>query len=422
MNTMDNPATERKILTPEQKKMMWSIEDARDLLRSGVRENRPDKVEDALTALRLVKAQATEGNSPDIAQEVVREINHTLSDLAVVQHVMSGRLSTEVLELFMAHTDVAHYQLDTLNPQKMSVRLSRAIADSLLRHYEHGYYDYSKILTYFENKKHHGDWKRLYAHMLKTTADISTEKYRCDHLYGEHNLFYVANNNENSPLTTPVLEVMLENQGAVLKHLDHLTSFKDFGLPQRPLASSLVCKLHAQGFAGIVEHAGSELFAMVKDPRQLMIAQEAGIAIEKDFVINKLLSKAYKPNNVSYQRMASDAIVYMLESDEFTMDDLKAIRASVCSTSNKTNRDIKHMLNTDVAEALHGLYGKERGKTSELTISKTRFMVTWGLRYEPNGLTNELMNALMSLKHLPKTIIHKNLKLRDAAFGADLGL
>lgn len=422
MNVIENPAAERKVLTSEQKQMMWNIEDARDLLRSGVRQNRPDKVEDALTALQAVKAQASKGNAPDIAQEIVREINSTLSDLAIVQHVMSGNLSSEVLELFLAHTDIAIYQLSFLNPKKMSDRLSRAIADSLIRHYEHGYYDYTKILALFENKKHHGDWKRLYAHMLNATADISTEKYRCDHLHSEHNLFYVAQKNEDSPLTTALLEVMLENQDAVLKHLNHLTSFKDFGLPQRPLASSIVCKLHAQGFTGIVEHAGSELFSMVKDPRQLMIAQEAGIAIEKDFVINKLLCKAYRPNNVAYERMASDAIVYMLESDEFTMDEIKWIRASVCGTNSKTNRDIKRMLNTDVAEALHGLYGKERDKTSELTIKKTRFMVNWALRYEPNGLTDELMNALMGLKHLPKTIIHKNLKLRDAAFGSDLGL
>ncbi|RMT05946.1 hypothetical protein ALP54_03579 [Pseudomonas amygdali pv. lachrymans] len=413
---------ERKVLTPEQKQMMWDIVDARDLLRSGVRENRPDKVEDALSALKAVRVQAVEGDSPDIAQEVVREINHTLSDLAVVKHVMSGRLSGEVLELFMAHTDVAYYQLNDLNPQKMGVRLSRAIADSMIRHYEHGYYDYTKILSFFENKKHHGDWKRLYAHMLNATADISDEKYCCDHLHGEHNLFRVADQNENSPLTSSLLEVMLENQDAVLKHLKQLARFTDHYLSRRPLPSSIVCKLHARGFTAVVEHAGAELFSMVKDPRQLMIAQESGITIEKDFVVRKLLAQAYKPDNVSYQRMASDAIVYMLESDEFTMDDIKGIRASVCGTNNKANRDIKHMLNTDVAEALHGLYGREREKTSELTISKTRFMVTWALRYEPNGLTNELMNALMGLKHLPKTIIHKNLKLRDAAFAADLGL
>lgn len=51
------------------------------------------------------------------------------------------------------------------------------------------------------------------------------------------------------------------------------------------------------------------------------------------------------------------------------------------------------MLRVDVAQALHGVYGKERDDISALMIRKSRFMISWGLLYKSNGFNDGLMDA-----------------------------
>lgn len=224
----------------------------------------------------------------------------------------------------LTHVDVGILDLFGLKFEQMTVRTSTLLADSMIRFYDKGYYEYQKVLEPFSDKKFHSAWKRLYGHMLTATLDVSDNRYLNDHVLGDHYLFEVVNKSEGTPLAESSLEVLMQNKDAVLHHLGRIDRICNRYPAKRPLDSWVVSRLYSMGFSQILEVCGSEVFALVKDPRQLMIAQEAGITIEKDFVISKLLGNAYPPKEAAYQRMDSDAIVYMLESDEFSMEDLRS--------------------------------------------------------------------------------------------------
>ena len=401
---------------------MWHLEDARELLHAGIRANQPHKTRVALSVFSEVKTEALEKGLPKIVKDIHKALFDALGNLAVIRKVVSKSVSEDILEQMLDHVDIGIFDLWGLKPEAMTIRTSNLLAGSLIRTYDKGYYDYQKILEPFAHKKFHAAWKMIYGQMLRACAEKDIAGYRIEHLHGDSFLFDIVHKHPETPLTAPILEVLMENQAAVLKHLDKLSSFKDHWCSKRPLPAWAVIKLHALGFTEIFDVAGVEVFAKVTDPRQLILAKEAGISITKEFVTSKLLATAYEPMEATCQRMSSDAIVYALESDDYSLADFKALRARVTGDKSKTNADIKHMLRTDVAEALHGVYGQARTDISQLMIDKTRLLINWALKYEPNGLNDDLMSALTGLKHLPKTLIHRTPRLRDIAFGADLGL
>lgn len=118
--------------------------------------------------------------------------------------------------------------------------------------------------------------------------------------------------------------------------------------------------------------------------------------------------------------MRLDALVYALESDEFSLEDFNPIHTKVSKSRDKTNLNLNFRMPGTLATALKAIYHDKMSPPSELMVQKTTFMVDWALKNRPSPSQQELIKTLVSLEHLPKSIMLNHPTVRDATFGADL--
>ncbi|WP_122530886.1 hypothetical protein [Pseudomonas viridiflava] len=408
-----------------QKQMMWRMDDARELLSSGIDANNTVMVSGALDAYKEVKAQAVDNELTELVSQIGQDIHEAMWMKAVIKKVVQGKIAADILEMLLGHVNLSILDLQHVNLEQMSARTSTLLADSLIRFYDKGHFEYGRILNLFADKKYREDWKRLYAHMLHASLDVDIDKYRCDHFYGELNLFSVVNANQDTELTTPIYEVLIDNQDDVLKHLLMHKLITD-SAKASPLNVLTLIGLYERGFTQPAEMAGDDLFSESKYPRQMVLAQRAGMVVDKQLVIDKLMFTAYgrqeKPEAWRCARMDTDALVYVLESESFDLDDLKALKAKVKGSRSKLSQTLSQRVACDLSIALKAVYDHQRDETSDLLIRKTEFLVDWGLKSTVSTYRNALRSALIELHFMPKHIVFSHQSLQDARFGCDLGL
>ena len=399
------------------------IQAAEDMMIAGILQNNPEVVESALAGFVEIKHSAIQNKRRKFVDQVDECLSRKIVGHTLIDRVIKGKMHEEILQMILEQTQLLPAHLKDVNFSRMTKSTSEMLVDNLIKGHSEGSSDYQSMLTAFEDKKHHEAWKRLYAHLLWTTLSVSKPKYRDEHMATDQNIFTVVNKKMGGPLIEMITDVLMENQQAVL---EHFKKQKVFATSPPPMDARMVIKLHGLGFTGLSEIWGPKLFFTVADPRQLLHAEAAGIPIRKEFVINKLMFKAYGDRNEHYaeylSRMDTDAIVYALESDTFTLDDLKELKSTLKSSRSRVDMHLEDRMAHDLVYALRGVYKDKGTEISPLLAKKTAFMVSWGMKTRHDSYRRELISTLIELHQMPSQIIHSHPLLRDAKFGSDLGL
>ena len=397
------------------------------LLYEGINQNDPEKVDTALTALPQVMHDAIDSRCYQVLGRVERGMMLVFGEHKLLNKTIAGSVSEDILEQVLGHATPHMTDLAGMGREKMTVRVGKTIAASLIKRYTKGVKDYQSLLFPFEKTKHLDTYKMIYTHLLKSTLLLSEAEYRKNHMSSNGNLFHVTLMNGDEIFSAKheaIAQVLFENQDLVLKHLD--IQRRGTYIQSSPINIRMICKLHEMGFERLAEAWGPNIFYDLIDPRQLILAEQAGIAIDKDLVTRQLLFKESRTKIINTfeadTRIPEDALIYALESDRFTLGDLEELRSTVAGKRDKTNLNLNLRMPSSLAKALQAVYRNKMAGPSELLVQKTEMLVSWAMNNKPSPYQQELTKVLLQLPRLPKHIILTHHTLRDAAFGADLGL
>lgn len=399
-----------------------------EILYEGINKNDPERVDTALFALPQVMHDAIDARCYPLLGQVDRKMMAVFGEHKLLSKVVAGTVSEDILEQMMGHATPHLTDLAGMGRDRMSVRVGKLIAASMLKRYPKGLKDYQELLSPFTREKHLDTYKTIYTHLLKSTLLLSEDEYRKNHRVNSANLFDVTLMNELehfSPLLEAIAQVLFENQDIVLKHLD--IQRRGTYIHSSPINIRMICRLHEMGFDRLADAWGPNIFHDQIEPKQMVNAEKAGIAIDKDFAVSKLLFKD-NPSERLYAsedkiRIPVDALVYALSSDQFSIEDLEEVRARVAGSRDKVNKNLNLRMPSSLASALNAIYGdKKMGEPSELLVQKTELMVAWALKNKPGPFHPELTKALMELERFPKQILLRHPSLRETVFAADLGI
>ncbi|AXH59670.1 hypothetical protein [Pseudomonas amygdali] len=399
-----------------------------ELLYEGINQNDAEKVDTALFALPQVMHDAIDARCYPLLGQVDRKMMAVFSEHKLLSKVVAGNVSEDILEQLMGHATPHVSDLAGMGRDRMSVRVGKLIAASMLKRYPKGLKDYQELLSPFTREKHLDTYKMIYTHLLKSTLLLSEDEYRKNHRINSSNLFDVTTMNDLehfSPLLEAIAQVLFENQEIVLKHLD--IQRQGTYIKSCPINIRMICKLHEMGFDRLADAWGPNIFHDQIEPKQMVHAEKAGIAIERDFAISKLLFK----DNPSERLYASedkikipvDAMVYALHSDQFTIDDLEEVRVRIAGSRDKVNKNLNLRMPSTLSLALRAIYGDPKMKEpSELLLQKTELMVAWALKNKPGPFHPEFTKTILELERFPKKILLAHPSLRETVFAADLGI
>lgn len=399
-----------------------------EILYEGINQNDAEKVDTALFALPQVMHDAIDARCYPLLGQVDRKMMAVFGEHKLLSKVVAGTVSEDILEQLMGHATPHVSDLAGIGRDRMNVRVGKLIATSMIKRYPKGLKDYQELLSPFTREKHLDTYKMIYTHLLKSTLLLSEDEYRKNHRINSANLFDVTLMNEFehfSPLLEAIAQVLFENQEVVLKHLD--IQRQGTYIKSCPINIRMICRLHEMGFDRLADAWGPNIFYDQIEPKQMVNAEKAGIAIEKDFAISKLLFKDNSAERLyaseDKMRIPVDALVYALASDHFEIGDLEEVRAQIAGSRDKVNKNLNLRMPSSLASALRAIYGdKKMGEPSELLIQKTELMVAWALKNKPGPFQQELTKTLLELERFPKQILMRHPSLRETVFAADLGI
>ena len=398
-----------------------------ELLYDGVITNDPEKVDTALVALPQVMHDAIDARCYPLLARIERAMIVVFSQHKLLNKVIAGTVSEDILDLVLEHATPHLTDLAGMGREKMTVRVGKTIANSMIKRFPKGLKEYQSLLFPFEKDKHLDTYKMIYTHLIQSTLLRSEEEYRKDHQISSGNLFQITTMNDQemfSPKLEAIAQVLFENQDAVLKHLD--IQRRGTYSKSSPINIRMICRLHEMGFDRLADAWGPNIFHDLIHPRQMVMAEQAGIHIDKDWALAKLQLK-HDLNERMYTKeddikMGLDALVYAMESDAVSIEDLESVRAVIAVKRDKNNLNLNFRMPSSLASALKAVYHEKMSAPSELLVQKTEFLVAWAMKNKPGPYQQELTKTMLSLPKLPKHILLKHPMLRDATFGGDLGL